>query len=443
MRFHQLLAGALASSFAFISMSTSGDAAQVKVRSTLGQSTIVAGETEKVYLRISLEGIPLPTSERRTPVNVALVIDRSGSMGGNKIQQAKEASIMALNRLSIDDFAAVVAYNHEVDVIVPATRVAGHREMAADIRRLRSNGRTALYAGTKQGVREVRKFLSDNKVNRVILLSDGLANVGPSRPEDLAELARDVVREGISVTTIGLGLGYNEDLMAKLAYNSDGNHAFVEHPGDLVKIFNNEFGDVLSVVAQEVIIIIECRDGFRPSRVLGREAEINGRRIKLRLNQLYGAQEKYVVVELDVPKGAKIGDSDVADVSVGYRQMGTSARETVRSAVRGRFTAMSAEAEASIDKDVMTAVTAQIANEVNEQAVSLRDKGEIKQARKLLEKNAGYLTSAASRYDSDELRDLSTKNRQDAKSMSSKAEWNKTRKSMRARQHGLKTQQKY
>ncbi|MEE9587608.1 MAG: VWA domain-containing protein, partial [Hyphomicrobiaceae bacterium] len=233
MRFHQLLAGALASSFAFISMSTSGDAAQVKVRSTLGQSTIVAGETEKVYLRISLEGIPLLTSERRTPVNVALVIDRSGSMGGNKIQQAKEASIMALNRLSIDDFAAVVAYNHEVDVIVPATRVAGHREMAADIRRLRSNGRTALYAGTKQGVREVRKFLSDNKVNRVILLSDGLANVGPSRPEDLAELARDVVREGISVTTIGLGLGYNEDLMAKLAYNSDGNHAFVEHPGDL------------------------------------------------------------------------------------------------------------------------------------------------------------------------------------------------------------------
>ena len=419
------------------------DAHSVQIDTSLGQSAVIPGKTKSVFLRINLEGIRPVHEVERTPVNVGIVIDRSGSMRGEKLRRAKEAAIMAINRLSRHDVAAIVAYNHQVDVVVPATRVAGHGEMEGDIRYLKAGGRTALYAGTRQGVQEVRKFLADNYVNRVILLSDGLANVGPSTPEALARLGREVVQSGISVTTIGLGLGYNEDLMAKLAYNSDGNHAFVENAHDLVKVFNQEFGDVLSVVAQDVIIEIYCGNGFRPMRVLGREARITGDKISLRLNQLYGAQNKYVVVELEVPAGGAEGDTTIADVTVNYRGMAKGRKNKLRSSVRANLTRSDDHARSSINKEVMSDVTVQVANEVSEQAVSLRDKGDVEGARRLLESNADKLEAGASLYSSPQLRELGRKNRVDAATIAKPGSWNKHRKSLRARQHGLKTQQQY
>jgi len=138
-----------------------------------------------------------------------------------------------------------------------------------------------------KGSTEIRKFLDRNRVNRVILISDGITNVGPSSPEALGNLGASLGKEGISVTTIGLGVGYNEDLMTKLAMYSDGNHAFAETPQDLARIFDHEFNDILSVVAQDVTIKITCDSNIRPIWVLGREAEIAGQNIILDFNQVY------------------------------------------------------------------------------------------------------------------------------------------------------------
>ena len=418
------------------------NAAQVKLDAELGQSVLQLGKTGRIYLRINLEGIAIGSSEERTPVNVALVLDRSGSMRGAKLAQAKEAAIMALNRLGATDFISIVAYDHNVTVPVPATRALDHGRIEKQISALRAQGRTALYAGTKQGIREVRKFLSDRRVNRVILLSDGLANVGPKTPSELGDLGAGAAEEGVSVTTIGLGLGYNEDLMSKLAYNSDGNHAFVEHAGDLVKVFNDEFGDVLSVVAQDVIIEIQCRKGFKPVRVLGRKAKVKGDRVTLRLNQLYGAQKKYVVLELEAD-GLNAGDlSPLADVEVSYRSMKSQSRERVSAQPKVSYSASISDVRGSINKRVMADVTTQVANEVNEKAVSLRDAGKVDDARGMLEKNAAYLKQKASELGSSALYDLEKKNRADAKSLTG-SNWKKTRKAMRARQHNLKVQQAY
>lgn len=116
-----------------------------------------------------------------------------------------------------------------------------------------------------------KKFLDRNKVNRVILLSDGMANIGPSKPHELAELGRALIKQGIGVSTIGLGLGYNEDLMTQLAGHSDGNHYFVEDADKLSKVFDSELGDIFSVVAQDIDINIICKDGVKPLRILGRD----------------------------------------------------------------------------------------------------------------------------------------------------------------------------
>lgn len=441
---------------AFIPMAafaaTSSPSAALKLDAELGQSVLPLGKSGKVYLRLSLKSAPIANREWRSPVNVALVLDRSGSMKGKRIAAAKEAASEALQRLAADDVVALVAYNHQVDVLQRAARLGDDHGLKSKINGLDATGRTALHAGVVTGADQVKRYLAANRVNRVILLSDGLANVGPSTPRELAALGRKLGSEGISVTTIGLGLDYNEDLMQRLAAASDGNHAFVEDAKDLAGIFNAEFGDALSIIAQDIEIIIECRIGFKPVRVLGREATIEGNRIRLKLNQLQGSNERYFVVELDAPEVRTPGDAEVASVEVNYLDLNSGDRRRAEARAKGRFSASAEEADKSVNKAVMSQVSTQIATEASERAVELRDKGDITGARKLLEGNATYLKNARELYGSGagaaspsmvkELQDLEKKQNEAANNLDAHA-WEKTRKSMRYDQHKSKMQQKY
>jgi Ca-activated chloride channel family protein len=431
---------------------TSSPSAALKLDAELGQSVLPLGKSGKVYLRLSLKSAPIANREWRPRVNVALVLDRSGSMKGKRIAAAKEAASEALQRLAADDVVALVAYNHQVDVLQRAARLGDDHGLKSKINGLDATGRTALHAGVVTGADQVKRYLAANRVNRVILLSDGLANVGPSTPRELAALGRKLGSEGISVTTIGLGLDYNEDLMQRLAAASDGNHAFVEDAKDLAGIFNAEFGDALSITAQDIEIIIECRIGFKPVRVLGREATIEGNRIRLKLNQLQGSNERYFVVELDAPEVRTPGDAEVASVEVNYLDLNSGDRRRAEARAKGRFSASAEEADKSVNKAVMSQVSTQIATEASERAVELRDKGDITGARKLLEGNATYLKNARELYGSGagaaspsmvkELQELEKKQNEAANNLDAHA-WEKTRKSMRYDQHKSKMQQKY
>ena len=222
--------------------------------------------------------------------------------------------------------------------------------------------------------------------------------------------------------------------------------------GDLTKIFNSEFGDALSITAQDIDIIIECKIGFRPVRVLGRDASIEGNRIRMKLNQLQGTNERYIVVELDAPEVRTPGTAEIASVAIDYLDLQKGQRARAESIARGRYSASEQEAEASIDKAVMSQVATQVATETSERAVELRDKGDVTGARKLLEGNAAYLKSARDRYGSGlgaapaasigRLNQLEEKQRDAANNLDADR-WDKTRKSMRAIEHKSKVQQTY
>jgi Ca-activated chloride channel family protein len=139
--------------------------------------------------------------EKRTPANVALVIDRSGSMQGDKIRQAREAAIEAVGRLNGNDIISIVAYDDTVDVLVPATKASDIAVIKNGIRKIKADGSTALFAGVSKCAAEVCKFLARDRVNRIILLSDGMANVGPDSPGALGDLGASLAKEGISVTS--------------------------------------------------------------------------------------------------------------------------------------------------------------------------------------------------------------------------------------------------
>ena len=416
---------------------------EVKLSTNMATAVMEADKQQTAFLKVSLTGFDVIDKQLRIPANIAIVLDKSGSMGGQKIDYARQAAIHGISKLNKDDIVSVVTYDTQVNVIVPATKVTDKADINRLIQGIRANGNTALFAGVSKGAAELRKFISSNQVNRVILLSDGLANVGPKSPSELGQLGASLSKEGISVTTIGLGLGYNEDLMTQLAGFSDGNHAFVEQPSDLVKIFQYEFGDVLSVVAQDVNIIIECGENIRPIRILGRKGDIIGNTISTRLNQLYSGQEKFILLEVEVPAHKANTNTAIASVKIDYNNLYTHSRYRLNDSVSVSFSASEKEVEESIDSKVYESSVEQIANEYSKEALILRDKGDIKGARQILKKSADYLQSNAVKLSSQRLKEQEMEARQDVQDLDDAKNWMRTRKSLKAKQYKRSVQQSY
>mgnify|MGYP001241969800 CR=1 FL=1 len=367
----------------------------VTCRVSLDREALPAGAPQKAIIKVSLVAPEAPREDERPPVNLALVLDRSGSMSGDKIAKAREAAIEALRRLSPRDVFSLVAYDHSVQTLVPAQRAENTAWIEQQIRAIRPGGNTALFGAVSQGAAEVRKNLGRGYVHRVILLSDGLANVGPSSPQDLGRLGAALLKEGVSVSTVGVGVDFNEDLMARLAEKSDGNHYFVESSVDLPRIFAAELGDVLSVVARRVRIEIECPAGVRPLRIIGREGRIRGNRVEIGMNQLYGSQEKYALIEVEVPAGRADQKIELAAVNCAYENTLNHRQEQSQTVALARYTASVAEVKKSASKDVYRAVVENEIAEARDKALDLYNTGkrdeaavELKQKSEALQQQA-------------------------------------------------------
>jgi Ca-activated chloride channel family protein len=360
---------------------------------SLDRTVLPAGRSEKAIIKIALEVPEIPRETDRPPVNLTLVLDRSGSMSGEKIARAREAALTALHRLGAQDLFSLVTYDHTVRTLVPPQSPTDNRDwIEQQIRSIGTGGNTALFGAVSQGAAEVRKNLGGDYVHRVLLLSDGLANVGPSSPADLGRLGAALLKEGISVTTIGIGNDFNEDLMTSLAERSDGNHYFVESSSDLPRIFALELGDVLSIAASQVIIEVECPEGVRPLRIIGREGRIRGNSVELHLNQLYGGQEKYALIEVMVAPGEAEQSREIAQASCSYENALTRRQERSTAQASIRFSKRHEEVVKSASKPVLKAVVENEIAESRDRALDLYNAGrkdeavqELKQSKEKLQ----------------------------------------------------------
>ena len=433
MKFSSKLIAAAALAYAALPASLA-PAKPVEINASLSQSIVPTGKARKLYLRIGLTSPRIEKTHARAPLNIALVIDRSGSMSGRKIEAARNAAIMALDRLSSDDIVSVISYDDRIDVLVPATRATSLSTMKARIRGLTSRGSTAIYAGVTTGANEIRKFASSERVNRIILLSDGLANVGPNRPEQFASLGRELASEGIVVSTIGLGLKYNEDLMTTLAKAADGNHAFVQEPHDLQAFFAKEFDDAQNIVAQNIEIIIHCQEGVIPKRSLGRSARIEGNRIIYKLGQLIGGSQQTLLVELESNLTAPNAKAGIARISLAYRG-NNEQQHRATTTIAANVSTDHAAAKTSYHRNIMREVTLLEARRRKDQAIRLRDKGRYKEAKKKFLDNASAITKSMSTYGfqaSSALQQEQKANEDAARlKVRDRRSWNKQRKLMR------------
>ncbi|MBN1868331.1 VWA domain-containing protein [Candidatus Sumerlaeota bacterium] len=412
----------------------------VRIDVAIDKPVLLANEAQTAYVRVAIVGVPRPSAEERAPVNMAIVIDKSGSMRGEKIEKARDAAIQAVKRLGPDDIVSIVLYDTTVQVLVPATKLTDKGPVIDAIRGIGVGGRTALFAGVSKGAQEMRKFIDEERINRLLLLSDGLANIGPSSPGDLEDLGTSLLKEGISVVTIGLGLDYNEDLMSALAYKSDGAHYFVERPSELAGVFDRELGKAMSVVAGDIEAEFICAPGVRPVRVLGRQAEIDGRRARVFINHIYSEREKSIVLEVEIPPTDESVTRPVASVNVRYDNLATRSRESQEERIEANFTRSKELIDKRTDATVMVDVVQLIGAERNIKAMELRDKGQTEQARKILYDNNAYLLSNSAILKAPELEAQAVQNTIDAESLD-EGRYESRRKAMQMNQTQWKLQE--
>ena len=341
------------------------------------RDVLLKGRPQEVVVKIDLNAIADRQKHRRTPLNLAVVLDKSGSMTGAKLEKTKQAALQLVDRLAPNDVFSLVIFSDEARVLVPAQKVEDKEALKEKIESIEAGGSTALYAGVKTGARQLQEYFSSKRINRVILLSDGLANVGPSSTRDLRRLGSDLAEKGISVTTIGVGDDYNEDLMAGLAEASDANYYYVQDTEKLPEIFAKELGELLTVAAREIRIEITCPDGVRPLGFIGRSEKFENQKASVNLSQFTLGQGRYLFLRCLVTQP----EPEVARVKVSYTdELDNGSEQSTTGVVKIRYTDEQTVADRSINAAVNAEKVLVLTAEANDKAIAEADAGNYQQA---------------------------------------------------------------
>ena len=215
------------------------------------------GNAKEVYLYVQLNAQEVVRTDKRIPLNLCLVIDRSGSMDGDKMTYAKKAADFVINQLDQDDILSIVQYDNIIEVIHAAEKLKNKEVIHQKVATIKARNMTNLSGGMMEGYNQVRKLKAQEQVNRVLLLSDGLANEGITDPEQLNLIAKKVFEtDAIGLSTFGVGADYNEKLMTNLSENGGGNYYFIDSPDKIPTIFAEELTGLLTVLAQNARLSI-------------------------------------------------------------------------------------------------------------------------------------------------------------------------------------------
>ena len=193
-------------------------------------------------------------------------------------------------------------------------------------------------------------------------------------------------------------LGFNEDLMTRLAQRSDGNTYFVENSGDLPRIFAAELGDVLNVVARRVVIEIDFPVGVRPLNFVGRDGTIRGQRAELTLNQLYGGQEKFALIEVEVAPSRSGVEIEIASARVSYEDALNQRAATLTAKRNVQFSTSRAAVVSSADHKVQADWAANRLAVAKDEAVALVDAGRRDEAATMMRERASELRAMGGLY---------------------------------------------
>lgn len=281
------------------------------------KSLIPEGKASERIVEVNLIAPPAPDDRPHLPLNLAIVLDRSGSMHGEKLQYVKEAAQHVVDLMTEEDRVSLVVYDNSVDILMSSQFLTPQvkRELKAKIKQIQSGGSTFLYGGWVTGSRQVAETLTDTSFNRTLLLTDGLANVGERRMDVLSMHAQELFMRNISTSCFGVGQDYDEHLLEAMSNLGGGNFHFLETVQAIPLVFEREFDEIISMVVKDVKITLTLPKKVDVEVSASWHSKQEGDRLEVFLGSLAADQKQPVYLRIKKLKG-KPGDCIEIPVTV-------------------------------------------------------------------------------------------------------------------------------
>lgn len=307
--------------------------APLHVTTQLERSYLSESAGGEVYLQIDLAADASREAGRRVPVNAVLILDRSGSMSGSKIERAREAARALVEALGPKDRFAIVDFSDGARVLVQSTEATQEAKVTAlaAIARLQAYGGTNLSSAFEAAAPQLSEGRQHGRVDKVFLASDGQANQGISARPALLRLALQLFG-GATVSSFGIGEDYDEQFMTRLAVQAGGRARYLSDGAVLAQAFAQEFSRAAAAVAHEVRLDVRPFKNVQVERVLGFESPVGG----VRLPDIAAGEERRVLVKLRVPPGR--GTAELADIELTWRDA-SGIEQKVRTTAQAQYTA--------------------------------------------------------------------------------------------------------
>jgi Ca-activated chloride channel family protein len=370
-----------------------------------GESDFLLAGTSETVLGIWVD-VPSASQKARAPADVALVIDVSGSMAGAKIENARAAARDLVDKLADGDIVSISAFSDEAQVLAEPTVLDARTRPALlqVIAGIRPGGGTNMFDGLRLAEHRALQSPPSHPVRRVVMISDGMANVGPSSPEVLGQVAARGADGGVQVSAIGVGLDYDEHTLDALAVRSSGRLYHLTEPSEMVAILDREIGLLRTTAATAAFVEVVPAPGVD---ILGADGVRLDRQadgaVRVPMGTMFGGQHREMVLRVRVrAEGAGGEGRALASVRLHFRDPGDGGVERVQEVVaRYQVTTDRARIEASVNEKTRTILATQQAAQITMAAAQQVNDGKIEAADRQLAAAEAKLKAAAASAKSD------------------------------------------
>jgi len=353
------------------------------------RTRVVVGADGETYVGVWIDApdqIPGQVVQTRPPMALSLVIDTSGSMSGEKIDNARIAASSLLESLADGDIVSIYAFSNGVQQIAAPTQVGPNTrgQLMQAVRYIHAGGGTNMYGGVTTGINSVGGAPSSHEIRRVVLISDGHANIGPSDPGSLGTLAANGTEYAVQISAIGVGLDYDENTLGALAVQSSGRLYHLEHPYQMAQILEREVQLLASTIATDAVIEVVPAPGVTILEGVSQGANVQNNRLRVPVGSVFAGQQREILFRARVDTN-RAGERNLGTARLRYRDAGSDAERTQEAALQYEVTRNRNAATRSVAPRVQAMVATFQAAEAQRQAAQALTRGDRAEAQRQYE----------------------------------------------------------